>query len=824
MPDLITVVNMIPSSLSGETNQDSEPNLAVNPANLQEIAGTSFTPSPGGSPTRSPIFFSSDGGTTWSVRDIILGTPVRDQTLRFSSTSGTLYAGVLWGTGSNIAFINFDILRTQDFSGLNVMTRLARRQNDDQPFVQAATVPTGVNAGKDRVYVGSNNHAPSNIPSTMDSSLDAGAAIPTTSTFVLEGRTVVRDGFQTRPAIHTDGTIYALFYALISGTTSTDVVIVRDDNWGSGGTPYRALIDGGDGRQGVRIATGVTNPFLSLFLGQQRIGGDLSITVDPRRSSTVYVCWGDLQGGTYTLHIRKSVDSGATWSGDLRTITNATNPALAINSDGRLGFLYQEVTGTSPTQRWQTTLELTASDFGSFTTHVLANTPANTPAKTFDPYLGDYLYMMTAGRDFYGIFCANNTPDHANFPNGVSYQRNANFTSHTLLNVDNVTPVPVSIDPFFFKVTARHGTVVTATPNGGKFGHVCLGSFVDMLLTINNSGSGPLHITNMTSSSPDFLTPSVLAYPIKVAPGDSVDVVLRFEPATLGPKAATITVFSDDPAGPHKIHVSGDAQAPRLSLVIANTGNFGKVCRGRFADEPLILSNSGKCPLTVSAITSTSTEFLVPHVVSFPLAVAAGTSLPLPVRFAPESFGHKTATITVVSNDPAGPHTMTVTGDVPAGKLAVTGSPAFGGVPACCCAERTVSICNVGDCDLHVTSVAFKRKNRHWKLVNNPFPATLHPGSCLGLVLLYKATEKCPRACELVIKSDDPATPVKTLDVMAFTIWGECGCQRCCDDCRKGCCQKRHTTPCCEARAQGCCEDDEDEDRDKDHDEDDDNR
>ena len=56
MPDLITVVNMIPSSLSGETNQDSEPNLAVNPANLQEIAGTAFTPSPGGSPTRSPIF------------------------------------------------------------------------------------------------------------------------------------------------------------------------------------------------------------------------------------------------------------------------------------------------------------------------------------------------------------------------------------------------------------------------------------------------------------------------------------------------------------------------------------------------------------------------------------------------------------------------------------------------------------------------------------------------------------------------------------------------------------------------------------------------
>ena len=114
-----------------------------------------------------------------------------------------------------------------------------------------------------------------------------------------------------------------------------------------------------------------------------------------------------------------------------------------------------------------------------------------------------------------------------------------------------------------------------------------------------------------------------------------------------------------------------------------------------------------------------------------------------------------------------------------------------------------------------MTSVAFKRKNLHWKLVNNPFPATLHPGSCLGLLLRYKATEKCPRACELVITSDDPATPVKTLDVMAYTIWGECGCQRCCDDCRKGCCQKRHTTPCCEARAQDCCDEDDDDDEDE---------
>ena len=83
---------------------------------------------------------------------------------------------------------------------------------------------------------------------------------------------------------------------------------------------------------------------------------------------------------------------------------------------------------------------------------VLADTPATTPLKTFDPYLGDYDHLVANGTTLYGIFSANNTPDMANFPNGVVYQRNANFATHKLLKLDGTTVVPPSIDPFFFKV------------------------------------------------------------------------------------------------------------------------------------------------------------------------------------------------------------------------------------------------------------------------------------------------------------------------------------------------------------------------------------
>jgi hypothetical protein len=60
----------------------------------------------------------------------------------------------------------------------------------------------------------------------------------------------------------------------------------------------------------------------------------------------------------------------------------------------------------------------------------------------------------------------------------------------------------------------------------------------------------------------------------------------------------------------------------------------------------------------------------------------------------------------------------------------------------------------------------------HWRLINNPFPAVLQAGSCLPVVIQYRATERCSRACELVIESDDPVTPVKILDILAYTKMG----------------------------------------------------
>ncbi|HLZ88662.1 MAG TPA: choice-of-anchor D domain-containing protein, partial [Puia sp.] len=138
-------------------------------------------------------------------------------------------------------------------------------------------------------------------------------------------------------------------------------------------------------------------------------------------------------------------------------------------------------------------------------------------------------------------------------------------------------------------VTGTKGTgrLETAIADSGSFGNVCLGSFADELLTINNSGPCPLSITNITSSSADFKAPGVTAYPLVVSPGGSLDVMIRFQPTAFGAAFATITISSDDPASPHTIAVSGIGQQPRQVLMIADSGNFGNCCIGSFVDKPL---------------------------------------------------------------------------------------------------------------------------------------------------------------------------------------------------------------------------------------------
>jgi hypothetical protein len=463
----VRLVNMVPSNRSGETNQDAEPTITVDPRNFTHLAGSAFTwdnltAAPMSTAT-APIYVSTNRGATWTLALIVpskvgAGFPTGDINLTFGGMpsgapahkTGWLFGGTL---SSATTGFPMTVLRAQDPFAAAVMATLDTRTGKvDQPHALALTSA----AGEDKLYVGFNDGyscmAPNGRSSTLDISQDAKIASPVFTTTVIEARnTACQDGFAQVPAPHADGTVYAAFIHDWSG--SPRMVVVRDDNWGIGATPFQALTDPSDGQPGRFIAPAMT--LASGSMGQNRLGAsNVSIAVDPHDSDRVYVAWGDRGGpNSETIHVRRSVNRGVDWSAsDLLTVTDAMNPQIAISDAATVGVLYQRVVSG----KWEThVVRTTDPDGTAFDTPgvLLAGQSASTPAQTFSPYIGDYASLVTAGRNFIGMFSASNFPDKANFITGVKYQREVDWAAHKLYtDATHTTTVAASIDPFFFEV------------------------------------------------------------------------------------------------------------------------------------------------------------------------------------------------------------------------------------------------------------------------------------------------------------------------------------------------------------------------------------
>jgi HYDIN/CFA65/VesB-like, Ig-like domain len=260
--------------------------------------------------------------------------------------------------------------------------------------------------------------------------------------------------------------------------------------------------------------------------------------------------------------------------------------------------------------------------------------------------------------------------------------------------------------------------------------------------------------------------------PLIISPNSEVDFTVQYVPgSTPGDESAQIRIASNDPGAPYfDLMATATTGIPAMATIIADSGEFGDVCMGSFKDLDLTLNNSGGCDLRISNISSSSTQFQAPGTLSYPLAVAPGTSLPVPIRLAPTTTGPKSADITISSNDPAAPSKMVaVTGFTPPPDVRVTGSTEFGDVCAGVQSEKTLSVCDVGPCDLHVTSVAFEPACPDFTLVNNPFPATVSPDSCESVVIRFTPTSVGMKTCTLVIRTDDPDQPVISKTVKGNT-------------------------------------------------------
>ena len=469
----VRVVNMIPRHLGNETFQNAEPTLAVNPRNPAKMAASAYAQ--GGDMcsrgVEAPIFTSSDTGKTWSlvckIRVNSSSTlPPGDVSLRWADNGSALFAALLWP----LSPLTLQVFQTPDPMSPEDFINVRSVDSVDQPDLEVATF-----RGRTRLYAAADFLGTTNNPGTAVVLVTGSDRSPQSDSALIpiERRRTFGSNYAVRVAAHPSGVVYALFYSPRPSKDGPfvveDLVVVRDDSAALGKTPFAALrdlpvikadssCDGRDGLPGFRVARCRVVPYPAFgdvagFGNQRRLSANLSIEVDPANPRAVWVAWADsADTNHYLLHVRRSLDAGRTWSNDLLTIPNATNPALAIAAAGNAGFLFQQLQKVGDTTRWVTRLFTSSDGFRTRRTYTMATTPADNPKPILQPYIGDYLELRAVGNTFFGVFSASNIPSNANFPNGVTYNRNADFSTHLLKNQHGGDTIGYSIDPFFFSV------------------------------------------------------------------------------------------------------------------------------------------------------------------------------------------------------------------------------------------------------------------------------------------------------------------------------------------------------------------------------------
>ena len=426
------IIDTIPAAQNAETGQQSEPSITVNPTNTNQIVISALD-----SAARDQYYTSSNGGAAWSApasQQYVFD----DTTVAWSPSGATSYSALK--NGGNFTVRSSATPTPPNNTTYALVAGSGFGTQADQPWIQ---VSRGGNPQEDLLFVGFNDGAAANgRTATVRFSADSGQNWSNT-TIEKVNPAGGSDGAAVRVAVNGERA-YAAFERYATAPAGTDpkgaIVVVREDNAQNAPISFSAI---GAGGNGVAVANNITLPFDTTKLGAERLGSDLSIAVDPNNSNRVFVAYAQVTAGHSQVMVQQSTDGGVTWNAApiLNGQPDSALPALAIGSNGAVGLLYLQQFGAN----LRTRFELAPSSLTSAADSVLNTFPSGTPASTFDPYVGDYMDLISTGGRFFGAFAASNDPKAADWPNGVpTYLR----SQADLANGN----VPISIDPFFFNV------------------------------------------------------------------------------------------------------------------------------------------------------------------------------------------------------------------------------------------------------------------------------------------------------------------------------------------------------------------------------------
>ena len=183
------------------------------------------------------------------------------------------------------------------------------------------------------------------------------------------------------------------------------------------------------------------------------------------------------------------------------------------------------------------------------------------------------------------------------------------------------------------------------------FGDIQVGNSASFSFKLTNHGTTALRLTEVSLKDTVFSVGD-FALPIKIEPGESVELPVTFTPQTEGRVESVAEISSNDPDSPLRIHVYGAGEAEtettKKLTVSPSTLAFGNVTVGDSAALQATLTASGG-PVTITADRTNSSEFTISGL-ALPAKIRSGHSVQATITFTPNASGTAEAKAGFTSN------------------------------------------------------------------------------------------------------------------------------------------------------------------------------
>jgi Abnormal spindle-like microcephaly-assoc'd, ASPM-SPD-2-Hydin len=245
---------------------------------------------------------------------------------------------------------------------------------------------------------------------------------------------------------------------------------------------------------------------------------------------------------------------------------------------------------------------------------------------------------------------------------------------------------------------------LASSPAAVSFGNVGVKSSGSATVTLSNTGSANVTIAQASVSGTGFTIGGLTAGQV-IQPGQSMNFTAQFSPTSAGNASGSISVSSNAPNSPMTIAVTGTGAQPGLGSSPA-TISFGNVPVGTNGTASVSLSNTGTANVTISQARATGTGFSITGLAAG-LTIQPGQNASFTAQFSPTSTGNASGSISVSSNAPNSPMTISVTGTGTQPGLGSSPSAVnFGGIVVGNNGSATVNLSNTGTASVTISQAS----------------------------------------------------------------------------------------------------------------------